>query len=59
MNSKIVYKQLLVLNTKIRFFGKIKVKDHLNALDQIAEFGTPYDVRYIIHHIFSDNHKIS
>ncbi|WP_040256172.1 hypothetical protein [Rickettsia hoogstraalii] len=28
-------------------------------MDQIAEFGTPYDVRYIIHHIFSDNHKIS
>ncbi|WP_341787560.1 hypothetical protein [Rickettsia endosymbiont of Cantharis rufa] len=59
MNSKIVYKQLLVLNTKIRFFRKITAKDHLNALDQIAEFGTPYDVRYIIHHIFFDNHKIS
>ncbi len=58
MYSKI-QEQLEVLNTKIRFFGRIKAKNHLEALDQISEFGTPYDVQYIIHHIFSDNKLIS
>jgi len=59
MSSQIIHQQLQILNTKPSFFGKIKVRDHLNALDQIGELGSPYNVQYIIYHVFSDNHKIS
>jgi len=54
-----VQHQIKVLDTRIRFLGKIKVKDHLEALDRIGLIGTPSDVRYIVHHVFSKNKSIS
>ena len=48
-----------MLNTKIRFLGKTKAEDHLEALDQIGELGTPYDAQYVIHHVFSENELIA
>ncbi len=50
---------LEVLNTKIRFLGRTKVEDHLAALDKIAELGNPYDAKFIIHLIFSNNEQIA
>ena len=53
MHEKI-QKQLEILNTEIRFFGKIKTKDHINALEQIEEIGSVYNASCIYRYVFSD-----
>ena len=58
MNNKI-QKQLDVLKTNIRWFGRPRVEDHLRALDLIGELGTPYDARYILPCVFSNKIMIS
>ncbi len=54
-----IQKQLEILNTKIGFFRRTKLQDHLKALEQIGELGSPYDVQYICRFVFSSNNIIA
>lgn len=49
--QKIIQDQLDILNNRIKFFGKTRIQDHLQALDKIGEFGTPYDAQYVVQYI--------
>lgn len=50
-----IYKQLELLSIQ----SSATLEDKLQALDQIGRLGTPYDVQYILLHVFSDNQWIA
>jgi len=51
--SEKIQKQLDILGTKKSFFGKSNVEDHLKALEEIGDVGSPFDGQYICRYVFS------
>ncbi len=48
-----IQKQLDILSTKKSFFWKSNIEEHLKALEEIGDVGSPYDGQYICRYVFS------